>query len=140
MPNLSHHSASGGGKPSPGKSRILILTFAILALPVASKCQHSTPATTYCGLFDATGALATYGGCSRMDVDEASQIVACANQTNHNEIDTNLASPLQRTMVISFTGTTGNGVITANPTAIFNQAVEALGGTVATSGVVIAAQ
>jgi hypothetical protein len=43
-------------------------------------------------------------------------------------------------MVISFAGATGNGVITANPTAIFNQAVEALGGTVATGGIVIAAQ
>jgi len=45
----------------------------------------------------------TYSG------DEASQTVACANQTSHNEQDTNLASPLQRTMVISFTGATGNG-------------------------------
>ena len=102
--------------------------------------QHSTPATTYCGLFDATSARATYGGCSRMDIDEASQTAACANQTSHNEPDTNLASPLQRSMVISFAGATGNGVITANPTAIFNQAVQALGGTVVTSGIVIAAQ
>ena len=41
----------------------------------------------------------TYSG------DEASQTVACANQTNHNESETTSINPLSRTMVISYYGT-----------------------------------
>jgi hypothetical protein len=71
--------------------------------------QSGTPVTTYCGVFDPTAGKATYGGCRRLDVDEG-----------------------------TLTGATGNGVTTANPTALFNQAIEAFGGIRSTAGITFA--
>ena len=62
----------------------------------------NTPDSSYCGVFVASS---TFGGCSRMDIDEGSATVACANQTNHNESETTSINPLSRTMVISYYGT-----------------------------------
>jgi hypothetical protein len=75
-----------------------------------------------------------------MDIDEATQNVACADQSNRLEMDTGGNSPLKRTLVVSYAGAAANGVPTAHPTAIFNQAVESLGGISTTVGISIQQQ
>jgi hypothetical protein len=59
-----------------------------------------------------------------MDIDEASQTAACADQTNQNEQDTLGKSPLKRTLVVNYMGSPANGITSAYPTSIFNQSVE----------------
>ena len=78
-----------------------------------------TPSSN-CGVFASTPA---FGGCGRMDVDEASGLVACTDQDDRNEPATGLAVPYNRTMVIPFAG------------ALFNPALQAIGGIVATGGI-----
>ena len=83
------------------------------------------PPTSDCGIFASTPA---FGGCGRMDVDEASGLVACADQDNRKEPLTGLTVPYNRTMVIPFAG------------ALFSPAVQLSSGIAATGGITFCAQ
>jgi hypothetical protein len=115
-------------------------TASVPAIPAGSgECaailwdQAHTPNYQNCGLYGLNGA--TFGGCSRMDIDEASQTAACADQTNQNEQDTLGKSPLKRTLVVNYMGSPANGITSAYPTSIFNQSVEVEGGILGTGGI-----
>ena len=82
-------------------------------------------ALTNCGIFVSSS---TFGGCGRMDVDEASGLVACADQDNQSEPATSGTSLYKRTMVIPFAG------------ALFSPAVSLSAGIYATAGVTVCSQ